>query len=167
MLSDFEQYVLGRGAELGRLAYLLTGTVPDAEDLLQTTFAKLLPRWGRVSAVEDVDAYVRRALVNASKSWWGRKRRRFEVLVDHVPEVVAADPGPTDNDLLVQLVAGLPTGQRAVIVLRYYEQRNEAEVAAILGVSEGTVKSQGAKARRKLRAAWLTAESNEMQRKQT
>lgn len=137
--EDFEQFVAARSPALLRTAYLLTGTRQDAEDLVQTALVKAVPAWKRVS--DNPEAYVRRIMVNENISRWRRHRGR-EILVADAPEsgVTAADPA--DSLALRQALAVLAPRQRAVIVLRYYEDLTERETAAILGIAVGTVKSQ-------------------------
>ncbi|WP_121252805.1 SigE family RNA polymerase sigma factor [Nocardioides ferulae] len=135
----FEQYVAARMPALLRTAYLLTGGHHDAEDLVQVALLKVVPKWRRIA--DDPDAYVRRVLVNENVSRW-RGRRWREVHTDRVPER-AADTEPTDDRLVLrQALAGLAPRQRAVIVLRYFDDLTERETASVLGISVGTVKSQ-------------------------
>ncbi len=152
--SDFEDYVRARSAALGRLAYLLVGDVHEAQDVLQTVLARLAFRWEHVQQAHDVDAYVRTALANASASWWRRHRRRPDTPHAVLPDLGVLDADSSQRGELMQMLRELPPRQRAVIVLRYYEEHSEAEVAAILGCSVGTVKSQASKARATLKASW-------------
>lgn len=151
--AEFEQYMLARQPSLLRTAYLLTGDRHAAEDLVQTALAKLYLSWDRVQRRELVDGYVRRILVNEHNSLWRRAWRRREFTTDSVPDTV----GVTDQhdlgvrDALWEFVQTLPRKQRAVVVLRYYEDLPEAEVAEILGISVGTVKSQASRALAALR----------------
>jgi len=149
----FRDYVLGRSGALLRTAYLITGNRADAEDLLQTSLAKTYLAWGRIRERENVDAYVRRVMVNTHTSLWRRRK------VDESPmEVLPERPGrdaTADLDLHDALWAALdtlPKKMRAAVVLRYYEDLPEAEVAQILGCSIGTVKSQTSRALVKLRS---------------
>ncbi|MEU4096770.1 SigE family RNA polymerase sigma factor [Streptomyces sp. NPDC026673] len=144
---DFEEFVTARGPRLLRVAWLLTGDAHLAEDLLQTTLAKVWPRW-RSIAGENPEAYVRKALVNTHASWW-RRRWRGEVPHGDVPVVAAAGDPFASVDLeqsLAALVRRLPPRQRAVVVLRYFEDLSVEETAHVLGCRPGTVKSQAAKA---------------------
>jgi RNA polymerase sigma-70 factor (sigma-E family) len=143
---DFDGWVAARGPALLRLAYTLTGNRADAEDVVQDALARALPRWERISRVDNLDAYVRRMVVNAHTSWW-RKWRRREWLVAEVttPEVVGgADSGvlPDERDAIWLACGRLPEAQRTAIVLRYYEQLEYAEIAALTGVREGSVRSR-------------------------
>jgi RNA polymerase sigma-70 factor (sigma-E family) len=149
--ADFAAYLAARQPALLRTAYALTGNRADAEDLLQTAFAKLYLSWGRVRDREAVDGYVRRILVNENNSLWRRAFKRREVAVEAVPDRASADPKAGHNDALWSFVQSLPPKQRAVVVLRYYEELSEAEIADVLGISPGTVKSQASRALAALR----------------
>jgi RNA polymerase sigma-70 factor (sigma-E family) len=152
--AEFAAYMSARQPSLLRTAYLLTGDVHTAEDLVQTALAKLYLSWDKVQRRELVDGYVRRILVNEHNSLWRRSWKRREVSSEFVPEVAAppheADDG--ESRALWQFVQTLPRKQRAAIVLRYYEELSEAETAAVLGVSVGTVKSQTSRALATMRA---------------
>ncbi|WP_237404833.1 SigE family RNA polymerase sigma factor [Actinacidiphila reveromycinica] len=148
----FEEWVAARGPRLLRVAWLLTGDAHLAEDLLQTVLARTWPKWRRIAG-GNPEAYVRRALVHTHASWW-RRRWRGEVPHSRVPER-AADEDPYASVELEQTlgvaVRALPVRQRAVVVLRYFEDLTVTETAEVLGCSEGTVKSQASKALRSLR----------------
>ncbi|MFI7489786.1 SigE family RNA polymerase sigma factor [Micromonospora echinaurantiaca] len=133
-----------------RLAMLLTGDRWRAEELLQDSLVKVYERWRRLSRLDDPHAYLRRALVNNHTSAWRRRRR--ESLVGEVPDRAApsGDIGP-DAVVLRGALMSLTAKQRAVVVLRHYEDLTEREVARLLGCSQGTVKSQNARALDKLR----------------
>jgi RNA polymerase sigma-70 factor (sigma-E family) len=142
-----------RQAWLLRTAFLLTGDHHSAEDLVQTTLAKVYLHWDKVHRRETVDAYARRILVNENNSVWRRAWKRREVSRARVPEQAATDlPDDGSSAALWALVQALPRRQRAVIVLRYYEELTEAETADALGISVGTVKSQASRALATLRA---------------
>ncbi|HWJ09143.1 MAG TPA: SigE family RNA polymerase sigma factor [Nocardioides sp.] len=151
---SFEEYVTARWAALHRTAHLISGDPTVAEDLLQATMVKVMAQWPRVRRADSPDAYVRRMLLNellGERRKTGRRGQRAHLVPVPVP---VADPAATTADRLdlwdrVQL---LPPRQRAVLVLRYYEDLSEAEIAEVLGVSAGTVKSQASLALRKLRA---------------
>jgi RNA polymerase sigma-70 factor (sigma-E family) len=143
--GDFDEWVALRGPALLRLAYVLTGNRADAEDVVQDALSRALPRWGRISAVEDPDAYVRRMVVNAHVSWWRRFRRRESPVADPVPVSVAAPAGsgvPEGRDRVWRACLALPEAQRTAVVLRFYEDLGYAEIAALTGVREGTVRSR-------------------------
>jgi len=152
--AEFEAYMLARQAGLLRTAYLLTGDQHTAEDLVQTALAKLYLSWDKVQRRELIDGYVRRIIVNEHNSLWRRAWKRRELSTD----TVADQPTVTDRHdegrsaALWEFVQTLPRKQRAVIVLRYYEDLSEAETADILGISVGTVKSQASRALAGMRA---------------
>ena len=151
--DEFRSYVVGRSAALLRTAYLLTGDRADAEDLLQTALAKTFLAWDRIREREALDGYVRRVMVNTQTSWW-RRRRVDERPTDALPEAGDGRDATADLDLhdaLWTALARLPKRQRAMVVLRYYEDLSEAETAEVMGVSVGTVKSTTSRALAKLR----------------
>lgn len=152
--AGFEEFVRGGAQRHLRTAYLLTGHGADAEDLLQTALAKLVRHWDRVSSRGDVDAYLRRTLVSTHVSRW-RRLWRGEQPTDRLPDRTLLDPYPAadERDVLRRGLMRLSPGERAVVVLRHVEDLPEAEVARLLGVSTGTVKSQGARGLAKLRIA--------------
>jgi RNA polymerase sigma-70 factor (sigma-E family) len=141
-LTEFDDWVASRGPSLLRLAYVLTGNRADAEDVVQDALARALPRWGRISTVDDPDAYVRRMVVNAHVSWWRKFRRRESPVSDPVPagSVAPADPGP--RDAVWRACLALPEAQRTAVVLRYFEDLGYDEIAALTGVREGSVRSR-------------------------
>lgn len=154
--DDFAAYLAARQPSLLRTAYLLTGSRHDAEDLVQTAFAKLYLSWDKVRDRGSVDGYVRRILVNEHSSLWRRAWKRRERATGY--DVLASldrphhDPAHDGRgDALWALVQTLPRRARAVVVLRYYEELSEAETAAVLGISVGTVKSQASRALATLR----------------
>lgn len=151
--ATFRDYVAARSPALLRTAYLLTGNRADAEDLLQTALAKTYLAWDRIREREAVDGYVRRVMVNTRTSWWRRRRvdeRPTNVLPERRTERDAADDLAL-RDALWAALATLPKRQRAIVVLRYYEDLSEAETADLLGISVGTVKSTTSRALVKLR----------------
>jgi len=151
--EDFRSYVAARSPALMRTAYMLTGNRADAEDLLQTALAKTYLAWDRIREREAVDGYVRRVMVNTQTSWW-RRRKVDEHPTGELPERAAGRDATADSDLhdvLWTALAGLPKRQRAMVVLRYYEDLSEAETAQVMGVSVGTVKSATSRALAKLR----------------
>ncbi|WP_151082507.1 SigE family RNA polymerase sigma factor [Nocardioides cynanchi] len=146
--DDFEAFVAARYDALLRTAYLLTGDHHDAEDLLQQSLVKAVGAWGRI--VGDPEPYVRTILVRQNVSRWRRRRWR-EVHTDLVPDRAEQDDGAEDRMQLQQALALLAPRQRAVIVLRYYEDLTEAQTAEALGIAVGTVKSQARDALKRLR----------------
>jgi RNA polymerase sigma-70 factor (sigma-E family) len=153
---DFDAWVAQRGDALLRLAYLLTGSRADAEDVVQDVLVRALPRWDRIAAADDVDAYVRRMVVNAHTSWWRRWRRR-ETPVEQVRDGVV-DPAPPRDDDLWRACLALSADQRAAVVLRFYEDLTYPEIAALTGVREGTVRSRVSRGLAVLRARVETLE---------
>lgn len=144
--AAFDDWVATRGPALLRLAYVLTGNAADAEDVVQDALSRALPRWDRISHVDDVDAYVRRMVVNAHTSWWRKFRRRESPAAEVRTDEVVAGPAermPADERQLIWAACqALPTDQRTAVVLRYYEQLEYDEIAALTGVREGTVRSR-------------------------
>jgi RNA polymerase sigma-70 factor (sigma-E family) len=146
-LVDFDAFVAASSRRLLATAYLLTGDHGRAEDLLQTALARTWLVWARV---ESPEPYVRRAMVNTYASWW-RRRWRDERPTDDLADRAYVEESVDQHDLWVAL-RRLPRGQRAVLVLRFYEDLTEVETAQVLGCSVGTVKSQSFKALAKLRS---------------
>ena len=149
--DGFEEFVAGRYAALVRSAYLLVGNRADAEDLVQTALAKVVGVWPRIE--DDPERYVRTVLVRESITRWRRRRWR-EVSMSELPEADASpalDGITADRATLRRALGRLPTRQRAVVVLRFYEDLSVAETADVLHCSEGTVKSQTHDALTKLR----------------
>lgn len=144
----FEAFARARIPALLRFGYALTGDQQQGADLVQEALARTAAAWPRVLRKDDPEGYVRRVMVNRRTTVWRNLRR--EVLVAEPTEVPYEPADPHDADLWAAL-AGLPRRQRAVLVLRYYEDLTEAQTAAVLGCSVGTVKSQNAKALAKLR----------------
>ena len=151
----FEEYAAAAWPSLYRRAYLLSGNHADAEDLAQQTLIKTHGAWSRVSRAESPNAYVRRILTNTFLSMKRPTGRRLELLAgENAPEPVSPPvDGPEDRMALWPHVRALPPRQRAVIVLRYYEQLSEAEIADALGCSRGNVKSTAHRALQSLRTA--------------
>lgn len=147
---EFDAFVAARSTHLLRTAYLLTRDHALAEDLLQTALTKAWFRWARLDG--DPEPYLRKVLVNTYASWW-RRKWNGETPSEELPEPRRghghADPDGT-HDLWTAL-GRLPRRQRAVIVLRYFEDLSEVETARLLACSVGTVKSQASKALAKLR----------------
>jgi RNA polymerase sigma-70 factor (sigma-E family) len=148
----FRGFVAARSVALLRTGYLLVGDVGRAEDLLQTALVKTYLAWSRIRDTSSIEGYVRRTMVTTATSWW-RGRRYRERVVDQVPEVATTD-GVADlveRDAMWEHLQVLPAKQRAVIVLRFYEGMAEAEIADVLGISRGTVKSHTSRALAALR----------------
>jgi RNA polymerase sigma-70 factor (sigma-E family) len=173
--EDFSSYVAARQQALLRTAYVLTGDLHSAEDLLQTALAKAYLSWGKLRDPRAADGYVRTIMVNEHTSWWRRAWRRREQSTDDLPEpradggsAAAGFGGATvdqtqlagERDAMWTLVQSLPPKQKAAVVLRFYEDMSEAETARILGVSVGTVKSQTSRAVAHLRERMTAADAN-------
>ncbi|MGP4000036.1 SigE family RNA polymerase sigma factor [Streptomyces sp. 8N706] len=155
VFPSFSSYVRARGPVLLRTARSLTANPCDAEDLLQTALTKTYLAWERIEDHRALDGYVRRALLNTRTSQW-RKRRIDEFSCEELPERESApEPDPAEQqvlrDAMWRAVLRLPDRQRAMVVLRYYEDLSEARTAEVLGVSVGTVKSAVSRALAKLR----------------
>ncbi len=148
----FREYVATRSRALLRTAYLLTGNKADAEDLVQAALAKTYLAWDRIEDRGALDGYVRRAIVNTHISWW-RRRRVEEYPTDEIPDQAVADHAIASDlqETMRRAIDRLPDRMRTAVVLRYYEDMTEAEVADVLGVSLGTVKSTVSRAVAKLR----------------
>lgn len=149
--SGYDEFVATRSPALLRTAYLLTRDHALAEDLLQTALTKAWFAWRRIDG--DPEPYVRRILVNTYATWW-RRRWRDEHPTEVLPETPASPDRHTsaeDSHDLWQAMGRLPRRQRAVVVLRFFEDLSVAETAHLLGCSTGTVKSQLSKALAKLR----------------
>ncbi len=139
---SFEEYAVAAWPWLYRCSYLLTGRHHDAEDLAQQTMLQAYRSWSKVSRADQPKAYLRRIMTNLYISQRRPQSRRLEVLTDAPPEPrPATGTGPEERMALWPHIASLPPRQRAVIVLRYYEQLSEREIADALGCSTGTVKS--------------------------
>ena len=161
--AEFREFMATRWPALLRTAYLLTADRHLAEDLAQTALEKAAVSWARVRRADDVDAYVRRILINTHLSRF-RRRRVAEVLSADTPEsaYTATDPDPAHSvaqrDQVLAALASLPRRQCAVIVLRYWEDMTESQTADLLGCSVGTVRSQAHRALAKLRVNPLLTE---------
>ena len=158
----FDEFVAARSTALLRTAYLLTRDHGLAEDLLQTALTKSWFAWDRISG--EPEAYVRKVMVNTFASWW-RRRWNGEHATAELPDRCvgdAADAVTTGSDLW-SAMERLPRRQRAVVVLRYFEDLTEAQTAHVLGCSVGTVKSQTSKALAKLRIDPALADDTEEQ----
>jgi RNA polymerase sigma-70 factor (sigma-E family) len=156
---DFESYVVARRPSLRRTAYLLTGDWDRAEDVVQDALTNLYVHWRRASRASNVDAYVRRTLVNAYLSERRRPWRR-ERITEPVPEREYADPTAVSDErqALLRALDELAPGQRAVVVLRYWDDLSVEETAALLGTTAGNVKSQASRGLAHLREALAGAE---------
>lgn len=160
--EHFREFVSGRWPKLVRLAFGLTGDRGLAEDLAQTTLAAVYASWGRVSRASDPDAYTYRILFNENNGRF-RKKRVTEHYGGPVPDPGLPDPTAAIDQRSVLLAAlqELPPRQRAALLLRYFEDLSEAQAAAVLGCSVGTIKSQTSEALARLRTSPLLTEGGE------
>jgi RNA polymerase sigma-70 factor (sigma-E family) len=150
--AEFSEYVALRWPPMIRTARLLTGDDGLAEDLVQAALEKCYVAWPRLRARDATDAYVRRVIVNTFVSWQ-RRRAWHEVPRERMPETATADPAEDvpRRSVLQAALTELPPRQRAVVVLRFFEDLSVREVASLLGCSTGTVKSQTSDALENLR----------------
>ncbi|MFR9778521.1 SigE family RNA polymerase sigma factor [Micromonospora sp. MS34] len=157
--AAFADYFAARSDAMRGTAYLLCGDWHRAEDLVQTAFTKLYLVWNRVSRHEVLDAYVRQILVRTflderRRGWWRRERVGGEAAEGHAPP-----DSPEGRLVMLRALAAVAPRQRAVLVLRYWEDLSIEETAALLGCSTGTVKSQAARGLETLRGLLLPAYS--------
>jgi RNA polymerase sigma-70 factor (sigma-E family) len=150
--DEITVFIRSSYAPLLRRAFLLTGDRGLAEDIVQDSLAKLWTSWSR-RTVDSPDAYVRRIMVNSSISTW-RRRRPTQPMAEGDPPMLAVPDGAdasAEHDRVWAALGQLPPRQRAILVLRYYEDLSEAEICQTLSISPGTVRSQTYKARQTLR----------------
>ncbi|GLW10145.1 hypothetical protein Misp01_52740 [Microtetraspora sp. NBRC 13810] len=148
----FAGFVAERGDALLRYGYVLAGNPHDAADLVQEALLKLRAAWPRIRAKDNPESYVRTVMARSHIATW--RLRRHEVLAWDLPERGYQDAlADGDEQAMWVALAGLPRKQRAVLVLRYYEGLSDVEIAATLGISRGTVRSQASRALGKLRDA--------------
>jgi RNA polymerase sigma-70 factor (sigma-E family) len=154
--AEFSEFAHSRWPGLVRLGYAVTGDRDLAQDLAQTALANAYASWSRVRKADDPDAYVRRIVLNAHRSSF-RKRRVTERLTESPPEMLAPMPDLAsqhgDRATVIAALGTLPRRQREVLVLRYWLDLTEAQVAATLGCSVGNVKSQTSRALSRLRGS--------------
>jgi RNA polymerase sigma-70 factor (sigma-E family) len=156
LVEEFDAFVRSRGPRLVRIARLLVDDADAADDLVQTVLVKVLDAWPRIRRVQDRDAYLRRCLVNTRNSWWWRRRR--EVRVEEVTDALTAPAGDVAEHVvrrraLAAALRRLSPGQRTAVVLRYYADLDERQVADAMGCSVGTVRSQTGRGLHRLREA--------------
>jgi RNA polymerase sigma-70 factor (sigma-E family) len=151
--AEFGDYLDSRAAVMRRTAYLLCGgDWHRAEDLVQTTLAKIYVAWPKIRKDGSVDAYSRKVMVRTAIDESRKAYRRRESVMEDLPEVLTTPPPRVEDAVDVRrALAQLPAGQRAVVVLRYWEDLSVTETAQALGKSEGTIKSQAAKGLASLR----------------
>lgn len=151
-MEDFEAWVQARSGALARSAYLLTGDVHLAEDLVQDTLARVAQHWRKVSQRDSPDAYARRVMHNLAIDRWRRRSvRPREVADSGHPELGSSGPDVERRLVLRDALARLTPKQRAVVTLRFYDDLTEVQTAAVLGCSPNTVKSQTRQALERLR----------------
>ena len=151
--EKFAEFVAGSLPRLLRFGHVLTGDPESAADLVQEALARTLRAWRR-HRIDDPNAFVRKVMVNSYVSAWRRRRALpvADVSLDGLPADSDGIQQVDDRDAVWRALAVLPPRQRAVTVLRYYDDLSEAEIAAVMGTSAGTVKSQSARALRRLEA---------------
>ncbi|GLY05968.1 MULTISPECIES: SigE family RNA polymerase sigma factor [Actinoplanes] len=152
-MTDFDDFVHGRGRALLRFAYVLSGDAYLAEDLVQEVLARMHRRWDKITKMDSPEAYVRTAIVRQFLSW-RRRRASREAILAEVPEPPGYDEPQQRvlaRDQMWQLLTGLPRSQRAVLVLRFYCDLPDDQIATLLGCGESTVRSQAARALAKMR----------------
>ena len=153
--AAFEEFVAAAGHRLLRTAFLLTGDRGHAEDLLQTTFERVARRWVKISG--EPEAYARATMANLATDRWRRKAARPPEVYGELPDGELSGGGPdiagslVVRRTLIAALAELTRRQRAVLVLRYFDDLTEAETAQVLGISVGTVKSTASRALARLR----------------
>ncbi|MEO7069337.1 MAG: SigE family RNA polymerase sigma factor [Nostocoides sp.] len=173
---DFDAFVSARGPGLLQLAWLLTGHAQTAEDLVQSTLVDAYRHWDRVAAAAAPDAYVRKAMLNRHltdrrRRWWGERPTDLDE-AERIGALGGSD-GPSDADHadlvatradLVALVRGLPPRARAIVVLRYFEDRSDAQIGELLDVTESTVRATASRALATLRAAAVSTPEGDLTR---
>ena len=161
--EEFDAFMTASWSSLYRTAVLMTGDTHLAEDMLQNAMGKVYKAWHRVSRVEHPRSYARAILANEVSTWW-RRRSSSELPVETWPESTSTsglDDQVVEADLMWQALGTLPARQRAVVVLRYYEDLSGVEIASVLGISEGTVKAHTHRALRALETALTAGAANE------
>lgn len=154
-MSDFDDFVNTHGPSLLRFAYLLTGDAHQAEDIVQEALARAHLHWRQIDNYEVPQGYVRKVVLRQYLSW-RRRRSSSEIAVAAVPDRADGQDVAdriADRQHLSVLIAGLPKMQRAVIVLRYFEDRGDEDIAQLLGCAPATVRSHAARGLNRLRAA--------------
>jgi RNA polymerase sigma-70 factor (sigma-E family) len=149
--DEFAEFVAGALPRLLRFGHVLAGNPVAAEDLVQTALGRSWRAW-RLHRIDDPHAFVRKVMVNSYASWYRRQGSREIVTADPPSRAVSGEESARldDRDAVWRALQVLPPRQRAVVVLRYYEDLSELEIAAVMGTSTGTVKSQSARALRRL-----------------
>ncbi|NUR61572.1 MAG: SigE family RNA polymerase sigma factor [Catenulispora sp.] len=157
----FVEFVAARSAALFRTAVLIVGDRHAAEDLVQSALERAYRHWGRVSAMDAPEAYVRRILANLAMDHFRAAGRRPVELLEYDGAAPDVYPDVDEHDAVIRILRELPPRMRTVLVLRYFDDLTETQVAEVLGITVGTVKSQGARALAKLREAMAPQEAAE------
>lgn len=167
-IRSFEDFVQARSAALLRTAVLLTGQdLAEAEDLLQLSLERAYRHWGKITRFgDDPERYTRRILVNAANDRWrrlGRRREHSLAASGRAPAIADCAAAVADRDMLLRALAMLPQRQRTVVVLRYFDDLDDVEIAAVLGCGPGTVRSHVSRGLARLRqaVAEISAETQE------
>lgn len=158
--SSFQAWADARAGALLRFAYLVCGSRAEAEDALQSALERACTQWRRISAADDPERYVRRMIANAHVSLWRRHRRESPVEAVRLAETADPAEAVTTSEALWQVCRSLPRQQRAAVVLRYYEDREYAEIAELLGCSEITARTHVHRAIAAMRARLDGAEES-------
>lgn len=152
--DEVQAFVAARRPTLYRTAYLLVGNVPDAEDLVQATLVRVIAAWDRIQRRDAPEVFARRVMVNLAASRW-RRLKTYAAIAHRAATPARDEPdlavAAVERDAMWAAIQSLPVRMRAVVVLRYYEDLSEIEIAAVLGCSTGTIKSQSSKALAHLR----------------
>ena len=149
--DEFEEFVAARFLQLRRVSYLIVRDWQQAEDIVQSTLIKVYSAWGRLQRRASLEAYTRRAVVNASISWVRKPRR--ELLTDRLPDTPVDDTHAGLDDEWTSALALATPAQAAIIALRFLDDLSVHDVAELLGISEGTVKSQTSRGLAKVKQA--------------
>ncbi len=152
-VRGFERFVADRGQALWRAAWLLTGDSQHAEDLVQTALSKCFTRYDDTDGDESFEAYVRTAIYRTFVSWWRRMSWRNETPSETVAESATPETLSSLRIDIMRALDGLPRMQRAVLVLQYLEDRSIDDIARLLGVTSGTVKTHSHRGRAALRGS--------------
>jgi RNA polymerase sigma-70 factor (sigma-E family) len=153
VMADYENFVRALLPRLLRYATMLTGEREQAADLVQDVLVKVYRRWSRISGTDHPDRYVLRMVTNGYLSWRHSRSARL-VVTGELPEAIRPDDFASDHALredMWQRLARLPRRQRAVLVLRYYEQLADPEIAELLGCAQATVRAHAHRALTTLR----------------
>lgn len=154
--EEMTEFIAARSSALLRYGYLLTGDHARAEDLVQDALIKACASWKNIREGSSPEAYVRRTMYNLNVSWWRKVTRRERDLEDAPLRYTQVSDGAherAEHSALLQAIEGLPPKQRAAVVLRYYEDQSDEEIAEVLDCSPATVRSHLSRARNHLKEA--------------